>query len=266
MSVNSLTVHSLLCICRVCTTKKVLILRVSTFCLSLILTFTYPVISHSKKYTYCWFTTFKLHILLAAHPNPTPNDVSGGLCFAQVVGDTRINNYLPPCLLCIFHSYLSVLVVLISHSVFDLGCNPGTWLSPTLPFLIPSFHLTSDNVVQPYRDSSFSYQTTIWKTRAIITHFWCCSVIPVVRGAIHIPSHSSYNISGQHKTNTTPLRHFCIMLPKGSSWCTISGGLIAAFSSRSCIKYQNHKGLLPFKSSSPWKDPLCWLFHSRRNE
>lgn len=152
------------------------------------------------------------------------------------------------------------------HSVFDLGCNPGTWLSLTLPFLIPSFHLTSDNVVQPYRDSSFSYQTTIWKTRAIITHFWCCSVIPVVRGAIHIPSHSSYNISGQHKTNTTPLRHFCIMLPKGSSWCTISGGLIAAFSSRSCIKYQNHKGLLPFKSSSPWKDPLCWLFHSRRNE
>lgn len=114
MSVNRLTVHSLLCICRVCSTRKVFILKVSSVSLSLILTFTYPVISHRKKYAYCWFTTFKWHILLAASSNPIPNDVNWGLCFAQVVGDIRINNYLPPCLLCIYHSYLSVLLVLIS--------------------------------------------------------------------------------------------------------------------------------------------------------
>lgn len=62
MYANRVAVHSLLCICRAaprqhaCTAREVLTFRVHSFflsLLSLILTSTYPVISHRTKYTYC---------------------------------------------------------------------------------------------------------------------------------------------------------------------------------------------------------------------
>lgn len=168
MYVNRVAVHCLPCICRAaerhhaCTTREVLILRVHSFSLSLlslILTSTYPVISRKIKYKYWWLTTVKLHILLAAHLNPTPNDVNGRTCFSQVAEDIRIKNHLPLCLLCIYISHPLFCWSWFPHSVFDLVCNLGTQLSVPLPFPVRSFHLTADKVAQIYRGSSLPYQT-----------------------------------------------------------------------------------------------------------
>ena len=259
MYVNRVAVHSLLCISRAalrqhaCSTREVLILRVHSFSLSLlslILTSTYPVTSHRINYTYCWFRTVKLHILLASHPSPTPNDVNGGTCFAQVAEDIRIKNQLPPCRLCIYHSYPPC----FAGADFPIqSLISSVILVHSYLFLFPSlFVLSISQQIKWHRSTEvvpFLTRQQVRKPEQCITHFWCCSEIAVVRAALHISSRSSYNISGQDKMNKMPLRHLCIMLPKGSSWGTISGGLIAGFSPCSCVKYQNHKGLLPFKSS-----------------
>lgn len=135
------------------------------------LTSTYPVISHKIKCTYWWLRTVKLHILLAAHLNPTPNDVNGRTCFSQVAEDIGSRTTFLFAFFAFNISHPLFCWCWFPHSVFDLVCNLGTQLSVPLPFPVRSFHLTADKVAQIYRGSSLPYQTTSQKTRTIHNPF-----------------------------------------------------------------------------------------------